>query len=270
MKNILLTIDYSPASASALKYTYMLNKHFFAKIHAVHIIDLPLYSSDQDSNMEEYQLLLESHEQRIWDFINKHREDIHYDIEVLVISGGHAKAITDVIQEKGIDLMIMGNKGHSSISDWMLGSLTKYFLRHASCTVISVPENYQWENIQHIAICTDLSESIKTSQAIILKDFSETLKSNFEFIHIKDKMNLEIPAEEESQKIIKNIFDKNVQLIPLMDNVAKSISNYISTHPTQLLVTLPHHHTWLDKLFLGSETESLAKVIRTPIMSLPN
>lgn len=270
MKNILLTIDYSPASAAALKYAYMLNKHFFSKIHVVHIIDLPLYSSDQDSNMEEYQLLLESHEQRIWDFINTYREDIHYDIEVLVISGGHAQAISNIIKERSIDLMIMGNKGHSTVSDWMLGSLTKYFLRHASCMVISVPENYQWENIENIMICTDLSESIKNSQSIILKDFSEALKSNVEFIHVKDKMNMEIPSEEESKKFIKNTFGKDVILIPLKENVARSIIEYMNIHPSQLLVTFPHHHTWLDKLFLGSETESLAKIIQKPIMSLPN
>jgi nucleotide-binding universal stress UspA family protein len=52
--------------------------------------------------------------------------------------------------------------------------------------------------------------------------------------------------------------------------VSDCIDEYIGAHGIDLLVTLPHSHTWLDRLLIGSETSELASMVGIPVMSIPS
>ena len=45
------------------------------------------------------------------------------------------EAISDFVAEHGIDLVMMGETGRSALSQLFLGSVTRYVLRHAACSV---------------------------------------------------------------------------------------------------------------------------------------
>ncbi|QEG01247.1 Universal stress protein [Stieleria maiorica] len=44
-------------------------------------------------------------------------------------------AIADLAEKSGSDLVVVGDSGHSLLDDFLLGSTTKYVLRHAPCSV---------------------------------------------------------------------------------------------------------------------------------------
>lgn len=44
-------------------------------------------------------------------------------------------AITDFVTQQGIDLVVLGETGRSALSQLFLGSVTRYVLRHAECSV---------------------------------------------------------------------------------------------------------------------------------------
>lgn len=44
-------------------------------------------------------------------------------------------AITDAAEKNGSDLVVVGDSGHSLLDDFLLGSTSKYVLRHAACSV---------------------------------------------------------------------------------------------------------------------------------------
>ncbi|MEO1526026.1 MAG: universal stress protein [Planctomycetota bacterium] len=58
------------------------------------------------------------------------------DCSVQVARSNHAgDAILQVAEESRSDLLFVGDTGHSLLDEWLLGSTSKYLLRHAPCSV---------------------------------------------------------------------------------------------------------------------------------------
>jgi nucleotide-binding universal stress UspA family protein len=52
---------------------------------------------------------------------------------------GHpAETLVRVAEEKEFDLIVMGRRGHSAVTRWMLGSISERVLRYAHCPVMVV------------------------------------------------------------------------------------------------------------------------------------
>ena len=54
------------------------------------------------------------------------------------IYGNPAKTICRVAKNNDIDLIVIGRRGRSGISELMMGSVSNYVLHHAPCSVLIV------------------------------------------------------------------------------------------------------------------------------------
>jgi nucleotide-binding universal stress UspA family protein len=270
MENFLVPVDFSDASAAALNYAYELNKHFIARLHVMHIFDVPFAAAtDSDAGYIQYDSLKKGDEENTWNFINLHKGEFHYETEVAVTSGGHYQSIANYAVEKNIKLIILGNKGKGGLRKWFFGSVTQYLLRHAPCPVIAVPSGYLWKPLENIVVCTDLSQPLTDLQCKSLKKISEACGAGIQFLHVQDKIEVSLPSDNIAIDKIKNVFGLTAVTVPFEHSIGASVNKYLTEHGGELVVTLPHYHTWLDNMLLGSETSALAKLVKAPIMSLP-
>jgi nucleotide-binding universal stress UspA family protein len=60
------------------------------------------------------------------------------DVETFAREGDPADAILDVAEEKGADLIVVGNKGMTGARRFLLGSVPNKVSHHASCNVMIV------------------------------------------------------------------------------------------------------------------------------------
>jgi nucleotide-binding universal stress UspA family protein len=269
MQNFLIPVDFSDASANALKYAFELNKHFFARLNVLHVFDVPFSASPEtDTAIYEYENIRESFKERAWSFIADHKGEYHYDMEVAVTSGGHFQSVINYAQQMKSDMIILGNKGKTSLGRWFFGTVTQNLLRKAPCIAIAVPETFIWKDIKNIHVCTDFSEPLTEKQCQDLKMLAEKFSCQLNFLHVQDKVVVSLPEDNLSIHKIKQVFGKDPITVPFENSVASSLNKYISTMGGELVVTIPHHHTWLDKLFLGSETAAISEHLSVPILSL--
>lgn len=269
MQNFLIPVDFSEASANALRFAFEMNKHFFAKLHVLHVFDVPFSASpDTDAAIYEFGNIRESYKERTWAFINDNKGDFHYDIEVAITSGGHFQSVVNYATENKMDMIILGNKGKGGLGRWFLGTVTQNILRKAPCMAIAVPENYTWQPIRQIHVCTDLSEPLTDKQCENLQMISERLEAGLNFVHVQDKVEIALPEDNTSKQKIKGRFGKDAITIPFVNSIANSLNSYIITAGGEMVVTIPHQHTWLDNLFLGSETASISEQMAVPILAL--
>lgn len=52
--------------------------------------------------------------------------------------GSPGRTICDLARNWGADLIVMGRRGHSGLSELILGSVSNYVLHHAPCSVLTV------------------------------------------------------------------------------------------------------------------------------------
>jgi nucleotide-binding universal stress UspA family protein len=269
MQNILIPIDFSDASANALRWAFELNKHFFARLHVLHVFDVPFSASPEtDTAIYQYDNIRDSFKERVWTFINDNKGDYHYETEVAVTSGGHFQSAINYAEEKKIDMIILGNKGKSGLGRWFFGTVTQNMLRKAPCIAIAVPDQYNWKEIRSIHVCTDLSKPLTKKQCSDLKTLVERLGSSVTFLHVQDKVEIALPEDSISKQMIKQEFGKDPLTIPFDQSISHSLGNYIREHGGDMVVTIPHQHSWLDKLLLGSETASISEHLSLPILAL--
>ena len=60
------------------------------------------------------------------------------NVEVQQVAGSPGRTICQLAQTWGADLIVIGNRGHSRLSELVLGSVSNYVLHHAPCSVVTV------------------------------------------------------------------------------------------------------------------------------------
>jgi len=269
VKNILVPIDFSKASASALQFAIGLNGYFGGKIHFLHIFELPLASSPETiTNLTYFERLQSTSQKETVQFIEKFKGNMEFEHIVTTVTGGHFQAIAKYAQENKIDVIISGNKQNSSVVNWFTGSITKHLLAEAPCPVIAVPEHYVWKPLKTMAVFVDLSEKISSDKCNFIQSLQKDIHATLTFLHVENKIEAELGDDTEKLQQIQDVFKQSAVMLPFNESFEHSIHTYLNENPADMLVTIPHHHTWLDKLFLGTETGSIAKWSNVPIMSL--
>jgi nucleotide-binding universal stress UspA family protein len=65
-------------------------------------------------------------------------KDAGVDVETFAREGDPADAILDVAEERGADLIVVGNKGMTAAKRFLLGSVPNKVSHHAPCSVLIV------------------------------------------------------------------------------------------------------------------------------------
>jgi len=59
-------------------------------------------------------------------------------VEVKQVAGSTGRKICHLAQTWDADLIVIGNRGHSGLSELLLGNVSNYVLHHAPCSVLTV------------------------------------------------------------------------------------------------------------------------------------
>lgn len=135
-KRILVPIDFSPCSKSALSFAVALaNGSKDTSVKVVHVIEATVPTYDEELGVLEPEALRTEMEM----LASVRGHDVSIDAEV--IHGDPRSKITEFAEEHDIDLIVMGTHGRSGIVQLIVGSTAESVMRHANCPVITVRDN---------------------------------------------------------------------------------------------------------------------------------
>ena len=144
VRNILVPIDFSPASMQALDYAVSLAKQFRATIHLLHV-----HPPDEAASVPgAAHVLLQSAEaiERLnAELTGIHRERVElFCPECCHIRGGRPhQEIIGLARELDADLIVLSTRGHSGLKHLLLGSTAERVVRSAPCPVLVVRKRKQ-------------------------------------------------------------------------------------------------------------------------------
>jgi nucleotide-binding universal stress UspA family protein len=258
-----------------LRFAFEMNRHFFARLEILHLFDIPItVGDDSDVYLKNYQAYRKSYDDELWEFVRRNKGEYHYDTEVFSTSGGHYQGIVDYSEKHHPDLLIVGHRGVGGLRRWVFGSVSRYLLTHPPVPVLSVPEDYAPSGgsaISRILVTTDLASAVPESSAAFLRRFAEKTKAEIDLVHVRVKDELMLPDEASVRESLEKSLGARVEFMEKREgeHVSEAIERKVATGGYDLLVTMPHAHTWLDRLLIGSETGELAGLMEIPLMSLP-
>jgi nucleotide-binding universal stress UspA family protein len=135
-KNILFATDFSRVSNLALPYAVEIARRSGATIHAVHVIAPDIYPLVPPTEWQ--QIAEEEKEFRDRTTKNLEAELEGLSHEFLSLEGDIWRCIARVIEDRSIDLLVLGTHGRTGIQKALMGSVAEKIFRQAMCPVLTV------------------------------------------------------------------------------------------------------------------------------------
>ena len=147
-EKILVALDRSTIAEKVFETAIYLGKSFNAQVNLINVISLETinttvgYSSfnlgDEVEMLEDVQnystrMVQESSETLL--FLEKKAKEQEVDVIHTQIYGDPAKAICQQAKEWQADLIVMGRRGHSTVSELFLGSVSSSVIHRCHCAV---------------------------------------------------------------------------------------------------------------------------------------
>ncbi len=143
VKSVLIATDFSPASEKPLRHAIAIAQLYEAKFYLLHVVSsMGLTAGPEARNAATESAWANAHQLE-----NKLLESEALDglsHEFLVPQGNIWEEVERVINEKRIDLLIIGTHGRRGLGKLLFGSVAEQIFRHADCPVLTVgPGSFQ-------------------------------------------------------------------------------------------------------------------------------
>ena len=185
-KNILFSTDFSSAAGAAVPFAAELTKRYGAKLYALYVrppVVNPMTPPFTWSGLEEAAAIEDArHEKELANAFSGIQP------EILMKEGDIWSSLTSAIEEKNIDLIVIGTRGRSGISKFVLGSIAEEIFRRAPCPVLTVGPNTpaagkQLGEITKILFATDFSPE-SNAAALYAVSLAQECQAYLTMLHV--------------------------------------------------------------------------------------
>ena len=194
MQRILIPTDFSDNSWNAIKYGMELYKNVKCMFYLLHINPIPPYSAAgtsvrtttlvlKDAMLKESKVLLKKLLSRIKEISNSQLHTFstiaRYDYFV--------DCVKQEVEDKEIDLIIMGTKGASGLKKVTVGSNTGDVITKVKCPLLAIPENAKFQIPREIAFPTDYHIAYNMNVLDTLINMVQMNDATLRIVHISRK-----------------------------------------------------------------------------------
>ncbi|WP_436911899.1 universal stress protein [Halosimplex marinum] len=279
--DILFPTDGSDAAEAALDAAIAAADAHDATLHVLYVADTNQHSL---ANIQgQVTDVLEGEGQKIVEDAAARARNVGVDTVDEVIQGGPSETICEYVDNRGIDLVVMGTRGSRDIERIILGSVTERVVRNTTVPVLVVPPESDPEYPpESLLVGTDGSEGSAAAVDEGL-DIAEAAGGTLHVVSVLDSNVLGIdigssqideareqrdaaalaPARERAE-------ERGVAVETAVEegDVVDRLNGYVDDHGVDLVVVGTHGRTGLDKRILGSVTENLMRSASVPVLSV--
>lgn len=271
MKTVFIATDFSPAANNASIYATEFAKAFNARVilyHAYQAVYLPVDSMIVAPSFEVKDDLVSA----LFEKAKELNRDGSVDINVIVEETFTThESIVAKAKEHGASIIIMGMKNGERGLKKILGSTCISVGIRAEIPMIIVPENAKFYNPGTIALANDINEHTAVSTLDPLKEIGEKFGSKLFITRIiKPSMNEVIERLERPGRVSFHLFRLNPEYAFVYnEHVASGINQFVEENKADMIVMIPHHHDFLERVFVKSNTEDMIFRTHVPLLILP-
>lgn len=293
IKKILVPVDFSEASARALRYGVALGREFEASLVLVHIIEYsrPLaYVFPADTFEVETHKYDEVHG-KLRDLIPGDVRD-SLDYRIVVKAGTPEDELLASIGDERADLLVMGTHGRRAFERWVLGSVTEHMLRKAPVPVMVVshvdpPPTTDSLTGGRILYATDLSEGSEAGLELAW-EWARRFAAELRILHVMLPLQLEYGARylpldigKDHARLHREISGELERAVPdairldpkvrldVGEGVPWEVILQSAEDRVDLIVINLHGKSRLERTLIGSTAERVVRASSIPVLAVP-
>jgi nucleotide-binding universal stress UspA family protein len=266
-RNILLPTDFSKNSWHAIVYALELYKNESCNFYVLNVFSATSNIIDSLINMEPGSDLYETAKLNSEDGLAKvldmiaFRDDKNSKHTFIPIStfNNPLEAIKNIVEEKDIELIVMGTKGKTGSSKVTYGSTAMYVMEKVrNCPVIVVPEKAKHILPNEIVFPTNYKTNFKKRELNYLVEIAKTCNASIKVLHVSEENELD-NKQTENKKLLEDIIkdvDYSFHVLSSMD-ISTAINCFVESRGSDMVAFINKKHAFFGSIL----TQPLAKEI---------
>ena len=258
MNTVIVPVDFSETSLNAARYAVqLLTGHYGVNMVLYHLYEKAGHSHEATENLEK--LKKELMDQGIVKIttLAEQGDDLIEELEKLA---RHQQA----------DLIIMGIRGRSSLGQAFIGSNTLRMVDQKVCPILIIPQNAKYKDVKNVLLTSDFKNVINATPSVPIKKILKTFQPNLHVINVDSNHYVALTKEyqDEKEKLIEMFEEFNPEFYFLgWYDVDDAINQFAHDKKIDLIITIPRHHSLIEKMFHSSHTKKLAYQSTVPVLA---
>jgi len=279
MKKILIPTDFSAEAQNAAEVGRTLAKKFNAELVFLNSIEITssetINVSGGPSNIDSFTDSMLVHEsikranvemERLVD-VSKYRG---IAVSKIIRLGSPFMHINELVEEEGVDFIVMGTKGASGLNEVLIGSNTEKVVRRAKCPVLSVKGEVDEAVFKSIVYATEMSEN-EDGVVATLKEFQAAYDAKINIVWINTPNNFQ--ADRTTKALLHKFATKhqlsNYEVFVFNDIIEEDgIRHFADEINGGLIVMGTSSHTGLSRIIRGSIAEDMVNHAKRPVLTV--
>jgi nucleotide-binding universal stress UspA family protein len=281
IKSIMVPVDFSDTSKKAVNYGLSLALQFNTRLVLAHVMPFTITAPGE--------------EDRLLDLIPIDCRKA-LDFEIVVKSGEVRHEILEIVNEKEIDLVVMGTHGRPYFERLLLGSVTERMLRKLHVPILTVSHLDPDKEIvkpaavpfEQILYATDLAEGAEAglelsarlargldarlTVAHVVQPFDAAFRGIETAAYLPDVVaEVRARAGERLAKSVARVSDGSVPITTVVaEGIPYEAINRVAAEvKADLIVINLQSKGMLERALLGSTAERVIRTATVPVLSLP-
>ena len=279
MKNILIPTDFSNNAYNALYYASQLFRETDCRVYLLNVYseNTPLVTHDRQ-HTKNRNLLVQLEEEgkegldHAFHRINLDAPNPRHIRKTLLKKGHLAEVITEVVEEKDIDLVVMGNTGSTgAIPVFMGSSVIKTIRAIPKCPVLVVPREKECDIPFEIAFATDYNRNYDAQVMAPLLFLAKTCKAAVRIIHINEegRLSKKQKANLNTLRDYLNGVQHTIHWMPDFSSKSEVIQTFLDELGIGMLAMIFYQHGFLGNLMRERVIKRISFEVEVPFLIIP-
>ncbi|MFM8911412.1 MAG: universal stress protein [Flammeovirgaceae bacterium] len=276
MKRILFPCDFSDPAVQAFKFAVEVALKSRGEIFLLNVVEVPvMHETVLMPTLYFEQSLMSEMKEASGKKFQKMKDKWAGEgvtVSTYVEFGSIITTIRQFIEEKGIDLVVMGTHGATGAREFLIGSNTEKIVRTSSVPVMAIKKSTKLSNIKSIVFPNDLS--LENEQLTLkVKDLQNFFKATLHVVYINSPafFQRDVDTKVKLKDFAKRFMLKDYTLNVFNDlDQENGVNNFTKEVKGDMIAMATHGRRGISHLVSGSIAEDVVNHVDCPIWTFKN
>ena len=277
-RKILLPTDFSKNSIRAINYARELYKNEGCDFYLLNVFSATsnilqsLLNLESGSELyETARLNSENGLAKVYDIITmSDSQNPRHHFDVISEFNNVVEAIKYVVDQKDIEIIVMGTKGETHSRSTAFGSTAIYVMEKVrNCPILVIPENAKIELPKEIVFPTDYKTNYKRRELIYLIDIAKKNDATIVVLHVEEANELD-KYQKENKKLLEEILQgTNYKFQTLShSSVLAAVNVFVESRASDLVAFINKKHTFFGSILTNAMVKEISFHLNVPILAM--
>lgn len=278
MKNILLPTDFSENSYNAIEYALHYFENSKCNFYLLHVNTIEnLIAGDtvyMPTHEEITKIYIKPTKQKLQALLKRINHSFHskknHKFYTLTDYNYIIESIRKQVDEKKIDIIVMGTKGASGIKEFIIGSNSGDVITKVKCSTLIVPENAKYNGLKEIAFPTDFSLSYDLQTLEPISKILNKKNAFLRILHITKKNDILNSEQVKNKELLEDFLEGLNYNFHFLTNkkLEDAIQCFVESRDVDIIVMVAKNLNYFQHLLFHTRVEKISYHTDIPFLVL--